>query len=100
LKIAVEEGFPEIVSILLNDARVDSSVNQGFPEIVEILLNRIAVSDPSVVDDIAIRYTEVLELLLEDARINPPGAEYWRQQLAVMHSRGETNILRVLFFFG
>lgn len=83
---AVQDGYTEVVRLLLKDPRVDPSAqdnyaiqaasDSGYTEIVELLLKDPRV-DPSSGNNYAVLfaselgYTEIVRLLLQDPRVDP-----------------------------
>jgi ankyrin repeat protein len=84
VSIAAYKGYPEILKILLKDPRIDPTVDDnglilvaaedGNIEIVKLLLKdpRIISATDALEGAIKYRHRDVIELLLQSPKVNPP----------------------------
>ena len=109
IKIAVTKEHLEVVNLLLNDNRVDSSVDNqcairtasenGHIEVVKLLLNDNRV-DPSVDNQYAIQWAsnnghiEVVKLLLNDPQVDPSADNQYAIRWA--SSKGHVEVVKLL----
>jgi hypothetical protein len=81
IKIATRHHYTEITKMLLNDPRVDPSVDDNFailytsnPEIIKMLLThpKVDTSGYKIISNYSdCGYVELVEILLNDPRVNP-----------------------------
>ena len=109
IRLASENGYIEIVKLLLEDKRVDPSdddnyairraSDNGHLEVVELLLQDKRV-DPSDWDSLAIKlasmdgHLEVVKLLLQDSRVDPSDRNNYA--IGIASNNGHSEVVELL----